>query len=34
MPEKNHKKIQHLVHFFGPRVYYMVKNKKKLKLQG
>jgi len=27
------KKIQHLDHFFGLRVYYRVKNKKNIKLQ-
>jgi len=34
MPEKNYEKIQSLDHFLGPHVYYMVKNKKNLKLQG
>jgi len=33
MAEKIHEKIQFLDHFFGPRVYYRVKNKKNLKLQ-
>jgi len=31
---KNHEKVQSLDHFFGSRVYYRVKNKKNLKLQG
>jgi len=30
---KNHEKIQHLCHIFILRVYYRIKNKKKLKLQ-
>jgi len=33
-PEKNHKNIQPLGHFFGVRVYYKVKNMKNIKLQG
>jgi len=32
MPEKNHEKSQSVDHFFGPSVYYRVKNKKNLKL--
>jgi len=34
MPEENHEKIQPLDYFFGLRVYYRVKIKKNLKLQG
>jgi len=34
MLRKSHEKIQPLDHFFGLRVYYKVKNKKNIKLQG
>jgi len=34
MPGKNPEKIQSLNHFFEPHAYYMVKNKKNLKLQS
>jgi len=34
MYKKIMKKIQSLNHFFGPRAYYKVKNKKNVKLQG
>lgn len=34
MLEKNHERIQSLGHFSGLNVYYRVKNKMNMKLQG
>jgi len=34
MAKKNHEKLRSLDHFFGTHVYYRVKNKKNIKLQG